>query len=278
MIASGLESITTQESTVDEINCRVFRHLHYNGVQADTPAPDLAAVELESSPIDERLLHPIHLAAGRRQSMSYMIAPSLFGDETENHITTLDHFAADVDTENEATDNEKRESESAAIWRGTLIHRALELFCKSGKYPLSQQLIDEVHGQIKAELITRKPALLDNLQGYLQEAMTCYSDQALASVFDPAAESQTFDEMPLMYKISSQPVYGIVDRVIKHENSVIIIDYKSHRLHGAVSLNDIALQFKSQVDYYSDGARLLWPDCEIKIGILFTHYQEIIWL
>jgi len=280
MIASGLESITTEETTVDKINCRVFRHLHYNDVQTDSPVSDLAADELELPPIDERLLNPINLAAGHRQSMSYMVAPSLFGDETKKLGTVLDHAitADDEAAEYEATDYERHENQSDAVWRGTLIHRALELFCKSGKYPLSQQLIDEVHGQIKAELITRKPALLDKLEGYLQEAMSCYSDQALASVFDPAAESQTFDEMPLMYKIYSQPVYGIVDRVIKQENSVIIIDYKSHRLHEALSLNDIALQFKSQVDYYRDGARLLWPDCEIKIGILFTHYQEIIWL
>jgi ATP-dependent exoDNAse (exonuclease V) beta subunit len=191
-----------------------------------------------------------------------------------DHTKTLDDEAA----EHEATDNEKRESESHAVYRGTLIHRALELFCKSGVYPLSDQLFDDVYSQIKTELITRKPGLLDDLQSYLQEAITCYSDQALASVFDPAAGAQTFDEMPLMYKTSSQPVYGIVDRVIKHENNVIIIDYKSNRLHGALSLNDIALQFKTQLDYYRDGARLLWPDCEIKTGILFTHYQEIIWL
>jgi len=288
MIASGLESVTTEENTVDQINCMVFSHLHYDDIQVPPPSSVTTPGERQLSDFDERLLSPFDMTfAGRRVGMTYMIAPSLLGDEAENHVTWFDHDAAEVDhantpgdkaAENEATDNEKHESESAAAWRGTLIHRALELFCKSGEYPLSEQLINDVHEQLKTELITRKPALLENLQDYLQEAMTCYSHQALASVFDPAAGAQTYDEMPLMYKTCSQPVYGIVDRVIKHENSVIIIDYKSHRLHGALSLNDIALQFKNQVDYYRDGARLLWPERKIKTGILFTHYQEIIWL
>ena len=286
VIASGLESITTEETTVDETNCRLFRHLHYNDVQTGSHVSG-AANEMDASSIDERLLNPIDLAAVRRQSMSYMIAPSLYGDESENQGTWLEHDAAeaahanaaeDEAAESEVADDEKHEDESIAVWRGILIHRALELFCKSGEYPLSEQLINDAHGQIKAELITRNPALLVYLHDYLQEAVTCFSDQRLTPIFNPPTDAHSFDEMPLMYKSSNKSVYGIVDRVIKHQNSVIIIDYKSHRQHEALSLNDIALQFKSQLEYYRDGARLLWPDCEIKTGILFTHYQEVIWL
>ena len=283
VIASGLESITTQETTVYGINCRVFRHLHYEDISAPIRSSVNTLDELEPSAFDERLLSPFDKAVtGRYAEMSYMISPSLFGDEAVNIGTALDHdtvkTAHSITTSDEATDSETAESESIAAWRGTLIHRALELFCRNGEYPPGDQLIDDVHDQIRTELIIRKPALLDKLQDYLQEAATCYSHQQLTSVFAPAADAQTYDEMPLMYKISSRPVYGIVDRVIKQENSVIIIDYKSHRLHGSLSLDDIAMQFKTQLDYYRDGARLLWPDCEIKSGILFTHYQEMIWL
>ena len=283
MIASGLESITTQETTVDGINCRIFRHLHYDDAHLPPATAAVKTGEPELSAIDERLLSPFdETFSDRRAEMSYMVAPSLFNNETENLGTVPDHDTGKAGPESTARDDtsehEDTESESIASWRGTLIHRGLELLCNSGEYPPGELLIDDIYAQMKTELIPRKPALLDKLQDYLQEAVTCFSHQELTSVFNPAAVAETYDEMPLMYKTSSRPVYGIVDRVIKHEDSVIVIDYKSHRLHGRLTLDDIALQFKAQLDYYRDGIRLLWPGSEVKSGILFTHYQQIIWL
>jgi len=81
-----------------------------------------------------------------------------------------------------------------------------------------------------------------------------------------------------MYKQGTHTVYGIVDRVIWSENTVQIIDYKSHRFAATETAENVAEQFANQLQYYADGISKLWPTHKVQAGILFTQQQEIVWL
>jgi ATP-dependent helicase/nuclease subunit A len=108
--------------------------------------------------------------------------------------------------------------------------------------------------------------------------VAAFNESSFEDIFNPSAELKTFNEMPLMYKRQQQTVYGIIDRVIKSENSITIIDYKSHQLSDDENIQDVASQFSKQLGYYRDGINKLWPGHAVKTGILFTHHKEMVWL
>ena len=83
--------------------------------------------------------------------------------------------------------------------------------------------------------------------------------------------------MPLMYLQEQQAVYGIVDRLIKSDEKIWIIDYKSHHTPKQSS-QEAALQFSKQLNYYREGIKKLWPEHKVEAGILFTRHKEIVWL
>jgi ATP-dependent helicase/nuclease subunit A len=75
-----------------------------------------------------------------------------------------------------------------------------------------------------------------------------------------------------------QAVYGVIDRLIKTEDSILIIDYKSHQLAEGETLQEAAQQFSAQLTYYRNGVEKLWPGHAIKTGVLFTYHKKVIWL
>ena len=81
-----------------------------------------------------------------------------------------------------------------------------------------------------------------------------------------------------MYMAEQRTIYGIVDRVIRSKNSVLIIDYKSHQLDETETPQEATQQFSTQLMYYRNGITKLWPKHEVKTGILFTYHKEIVWL
>ena len=81
-----------------------------------------------------------------------------------------------------------------------------------------------------------------------------------------------------MYKTGEQAIYGVIDRLIKTEDNISIIDYKSHQLAGDETLQDVAQQFSAQLAYYLNGVEKLWPGHAIKTAVLFTYHKKVIWL
>ncbi len=132
--------------------------------------------------------------------------------------------------------------------------------------------------QVKAEVLLNKPAYIKYLNECLQEAVTTFNHPDLQNIFNPADKTQTFNEMPLMYKQQQQVVYGVIDRVIKAEDSITIIDYKSQQNIENESTQHAASQFSAQMAYYRNGVEKLWPEHTVRTGILFTHHNEIVWL
>jgi ATP-dependent exoDNAse (exonuclease V) beta subunit len=179
-------------------------------------------------------------------------------------------------------DDSKHPSEfigqDTAKWRGIIIHRVLELLGEAMDYPAANKTVNRIQHQVKSEIFLTHPAALQHIDSCVQEAVSTFNNDNLAGIFNPAPGSKCFNEMPLMYIQDQQPVHGIVDRVIRHDDRVLIIDYKTRHIDETETLQGAARQYSSQLAYYRNGIKRLWPGHTVQTGILFTHYREIVWL
>ncbi len=262
IIASGLKDLSKSETGIDGINGKLYKHLTYDHPAIAIPKHSDAAAN-NPLDIDDRLLRPIELA-----SINELITPSWHTEENA--------LAASDDTKAEFTG--KNISRDIAIWRGTIIHRIIELLCNTENHPATEQTISAIEQRLKVEVTLQKPAYIEYLDSCLEEAVTTFNHPDCEVIFKPTTDMQTYNEMPLMYTAARRDIYGIVDRVIKSENTVLIIDYKSHQLDETETPQDAAQKFSTQLTYYRNGIKKLWPGHEIKTGILFTHHKEIVWL
>ena len=265
IIANGLESITRTETTVDDINCTVYEHLSYDTATRVEKHQDTATEPYTT--VDERLLQPITDFPVK----DFILAPSLVTDEykPEHPLTKSDI---------------QKNTPDLAKWRGTMIHRVLEKLCNSRIYPASDETLTAIKLQLNTETLLDNSDYIEHLNDCVEEAVNTYNTSTLQSIFNPGSGLQTYNEMPLMYlekansSDKSRAVYGIVDRLIKSENEILIIDYKSHHLETAESTQAAAQQFSTQLNYYKNGVEYLWPEHKVKAGILFTQKQEVVWL
>jgi len=265
IISNGLESITRPDTTVDDINCTVYEHLSYD---TTTRVEKILKTTTESPPaIDKRLLKPITNFPVK----DFILAPSLVTDEYKpEHPLTKSSI--------------QENTPDLAKWRGVMIHKVLEELCDSRIYPAPDNEVTSIQRQLKIETMLDKPDFIGHLEGCVKEAVRTYNNNALQSIFNPDKDFQTYNEMPLMYLENSetpekkQAVYGIIDRLIKSENEILIIDYKSHHLESSDSAQAAAQQFSQQLTYYTNGIKNLWPEHKIKAGVLFTQRQEVVWL
>ncbi len=261
IIADGLDEITAAETSIDDISCKVYRHLDYGTASIQHPEK-ITAVETDST-LDERLLKPIEKFPGS----FFLLSPST---QTDNSNSS--------DSAEIITDEDNIYQREVAKWRGTTIHYIIEQLCETADYPATQQDIERIQQQVKTAVLFSKPAYADYLDDCVEEAVTTFNHAALADIFNPAGNVQTYNEMPLLFQQRKQGVYGIIDRVIKSANEITIIDYKSHQLNESESAQDVAARFSSQLNYYRNGVSKLWPGMVIKTGVLFTHQKEIVWL
>ncbi|NOQ69769.1 MAG: hypothetical protein GQ573_06660, partial [Gammaproteobacteria bacterium] len=278
IISIGLEDITESETGFDEISYRIHRHLAYENTVIDIVEKPVS----RQLKIDQRLLKPV----SKLPQSPFIIAPSLYTDKG-NWYDTAEIIPTDAEknnfnNKNITLDNTLNLAEISApdlaMWRGIIIHRAIELLCKTRQYPANNRTIGNIQQQLKTEILLQNSATIKHLESCVQEAVSVFNHADFKIIFNPAMDCKTYNEMPLMYMQEQQAVYGIVDRVIKSADAVLIIDYKSHQLDKTEAPQDAALQFSSQLDYYRNGIKKMWPEQSIKTGILFTHHKEMVWL
>lgn len=267
IIARGLTGQTQPEITAAGVHCHVVKHLNYDHSDVIQQNEDTKPIEKPFA-VDERLLRPIELSLIKhKDEATFMLAPSLYTDKS------ADSSSAEVDHHKPVT-----RDKDIAKWRGIIIHRAIELLCDASIYPATENLINSVQQRLKADVALQKPAYLAYLPSCIEEAVANFNHAEFQTLFNPADNAKTYNEMPLMYLNENQPVYGIVDRVIKSDDSILIIDYKSHPLADTETAQSSAEQFASQLAYYRKGIMQLWPDHTVRSAILFTHDKELVWL
>ncbi len=274
IIANGLADITQREKAIDNIDCCVYRHLDYTPTTVDSAKSNIKKTEAvidNKDDIDERLLKPIT----RVKPSRFLIAPSLF---TEDSFKNKDEDEKGGETSSRVP-NDNIYQREIAKWRGITIHRVIEHLCNNRSYPATESSILQIQNEVTAETSLNNPAFILQVDGCVQEAVTTYNHADFEDLFNTETNRQTYNEMPLMYVQAQQAVYGVVDRVIKQDKNktITVLDYKSHQLNAGESAKDSALQFTVQLEYYRSGIEKLWPKHDIKMGVLFTHHNQIVW-
>jgi ATP-dependent helicase/nuclease subunit A len=156
-------------------------------------------------------------------------------------------------------------TEEDARTRGIAIHRLLQLLCEGAT---------DVKRRVAAELGL---AVGDGELGeWVEEAQRVFGEPRFSHLFDAAHYSAAYNEVPLHYRDGRQWVYGIVDRVVVSGDTVWLVDYKTHAVPDQQTALALAERYRPQLAYYARGAQRLWPQQQIRSGLLFTAGRQ--WL
>jgi ATP-dependent helicase/nuclease subunit A len=214
---------------------------HETGSQPPQPqAPSPATGNID---IDPRLSEPVKPGTTLRQ-----IAPSHAGGETPA----------------------QPRGDTDGRLRGSVIHKMLDGLTSNHGTPHTKQL---------ATIASNLGREIDDaeLQAWWQEARQLTTDPDLGAIYDDTRYQQAFNEVPVQYHDNGQLVYGIIDRlVVQPDNTVAVIDYKTHRLENEDDIMTLKNSYREQMQLYAEAAARLWPDHTIKSYLLFTASHELV--
>ena len=94
-------------------------------------------------------------------------------------------------------------------------------------------------------------------------------------LFDPSLFLQAWSELPVLYRIKQQQVYGVIDRVVEYNDHILIVDYKTHRIPTPEDSQAIAEQYRQQLAYYQRGIQQLWHNKPVKTALLWTAINHL---
>lgn len=265
LIQRAFKDFAEKETDTEGRSCLLYQHLSYtNGNNKLNEPVDNKRESIPDIEINPHLRLPLPHTPGAIT----LLAPSKL--DSHYQLDTNEILSGDSD----------KASEIDARLRGSIIHRAIELLSnlcsgnETEQAPVVQQLaIDFCYPQ-DSEIISR----------CFNEAEKIVNNSAFSELFFPDDKTDCYNELPVLYyrqstkQQTAQAVYGLIDRVIKNETTVTIIDYKSHRLNSRQNAQTVAEIFRKQMDYYQQGLQKIWPHHQFKSGILLTHTAELVWL
>ncbi|OGI62218.1 MAG: hypothetical protein A2W18_10930 [Candidatus Muproteobacteria bacterium RBG_16_60_9] len=150
---------------------------------------------------------------------------------------------------------------SAAKQRGIIIHRMLE------RLTADSAARERAKHQVWREFV----ASMDNdrLAEYWNEACAVVDAPALHRFFDPTQYNEARNEVAVLYRAGDRDVTGVIDRLVIHDEGLVLIDYKTHRIE-AQQISALVEQYAPQLRLYAEGLRRLWPEKQIQAEMVFT--------
>ncbi|MCV2889864.1 double-strand break repair helicase AddA [Ruegeria aquimaris] len=152
--------------------------------------------------------------------------------------------------------------EEAAKLRGTRLHLLLEH-------------LPRVEAATWAEICAR---LLPDMQAaerddLLTEARGVLTHPELAPIFAPG----TLAEVPISAVLGARRMHGVIDRLIVTETEVQVIDFKSNAVVPS-TVEACPEGLLRQMGAYAQALAQIYPDHEIRTGILWTRTARMMWL
>lgn len=163
--------------------------------------------------------------------------------------------------------------------RGVFIHRCLHILCGDNSSDNNDPtLLKRVSGELG---IHHQGGQTDpSMMNWLKEARAVINHPEFSNLFESNQYLSAYNEVPIQYtqgkNEGEQMVYGIIDRVVITENEVFVIDYKTHRLTVPDKINEIGEYYRAQINLYCQGAKLLWPEKNIRGLLLLTHKLQLV--
>lgn len=206
-----------------------------NSAPLPSALPEAAPTEIASP--EPRLAQPFSLKPRQLE-----IAPSY--QDASTHTTT---YQGDED----------------GRLRGIVIHRLLQELSQhdSGEWrSIYRKVLGEYH---------LNPAA-DEPRAWYLECCELMQDEALADIFHVTGGTETLNEVPVIYLQDGNTVHGIIDRLILTPEEVWVVDYKTHHYADKRNCAELATRYNQQIDYYTQGLKLLWPKRNVRGFVLFT--------
>ena len=155
--------------------------------------------------------------------------------------------------------NTKNESNEGNTTRGIIMHQMLNYLSRFPENKQSQFYTAESNNIQISELET-----------WWSECQNIIKDKTFSSYFDPSCYDKFYNEVPIQFTEQGKRVYGIIDRLIIKDNTVTIIDYKTHPYVNKENIENIARTYEQQMQLYKKGVQLLWPEYNVTSILLFT--------
>jgi ATP-dependent helicase/nuclease subunit A len=151
--------------------------------------------------------------------------------------------------------------------RGTVIHRLLERMTDADTDT------ETLRRAIAAEFDLEEE---DEAYGaWFDECRRLLANDQLANIFRPAPGVESLNEVPIIYEHDGHTVYGVIDRLLLHEDELWLVDYKSHHYADRHNLVELGEHYRRQMDYYAAGLSRLWPQRRVRRFLLFTAPQRL---
>jgi len=115
-----------------------------------------------------------------------------------------------------------------------------------------------------------------DIQCWWHEALATWRHPGLQSLFDPGQYRLARNEVPLQYCRDGVLVYGILDRLVVRTDSVLVIDYKTHRVTEPGLRPGLVDSYHEQLRLYAEGVARLWPGLTIRPCLLFTATNTLV--
>lgn len=154
-------------------------------------------------------------------------------------------------------------SNEANTTRGIIMHKMLNYLSCSPQSNLSQFYSTESLEINKEELIV-----------WWDECQNLINNKSFSHYFDSSRFDKYYNEVPIQFKDGDKLVYGIIDRLIIKDNTVTIIDYKTHPYVTKSNIEETAQGYQQQMQLYQKGVQLLWPKYEVNSTLLFTSIAD----
>ncbi len=151
-----------------------------------------------------------------------------------------------------------------ALSRGLAIHKILELLC-------SVSLPDKNLARHAVQASIGFAPDDTQFNTWWNEANRVHRHTEFSTLFDTKTYDDAYNEVPVYYEDQGAIVNGIVDRIVIKDNTVTLIDYKTHALDQHNRVEAIAERYREQMTLYRRGVELLWPDYTVLSFLLFTH-------
>jgi ATP-dependent helicase/nuclease subunit A len=145
--------------------------------------------------------------------------------------------------------------------RGVIIHKMLQLLTGATGAKDIPRMMQNRWGNRVSQTV---------LDEYWQEARSLLASKEHQHLFNPAYYTAAYNEVPISFQYKEVNVFGIIDRVVINNDTVHLIDYKTHLDTGARNQRDLVQLYRSQMSLYYEGLSRIWPARTIVPQILFT--------
>jgi ATP-dependent helicase/nuclease subunit A len=154
------------------------------------------------------------------------------------------------------------------ITRGSVLHRCLESFTKTGAYDLDRIIKD--YPDIPATGSDIRQPFISDVQAVLNSVL---GRKEFGWIFERRPDA--YSELPFLYKKGRTLVSGIIDRVVISDNIGHVIDYKSILIENDEALAAWKDHYRPQVQIYCEAVKDIFRTRSVEGSLFFLDSMRL---